>query len=44
MDTHFFQKNGMRELGWCSKYLLDRRSVNYHKEQQIFQKAEIVEF
>ena len=44
MDTHFFQKNGMREFGWSSKYLLDRRSVNYHKEQQIFQKAEIVEF
>ena len=19
MDTHFFQKNGLRELGWCSK-------------------------
>ena len=44
MDEHFFQKNGLRELGWCSKYMLDRRSVNYHKEKQIFKKTEIVEF
>ena len=44
MDAHFFQKNGLRELGWYSKYLLNRGSVNHHKEQQILQKAEIVEF
>ena len=44
MDAHFFKKNGLPELGWCSKYLLDRRSVNYHKEQHRFQKTEIVEF
>ena len=23
MDDYFFQENGLRELGWCSKYLLD---------------------
>ena len=39
----FFQKNGLRELRWCAKYLCDRRSVNYHKEQQLFKKTEIVE-
>ena len=44
MDEHFFQKNGLRELGWCSHYMLDRRSVNYDKEKQIFKKTEIVEF
>ena len=44
MDEHFFKKNGLRELGWCSKYLLDRRSVNYHKDKQEFKKTEIVEF
>ena len=44
MEEHFFQKNGLRELGWCSHYMLDRRSVNYDKEKQIFKKTEIVEF
>ena len=34
MDEHFFKKNGLRELGWCSRYLLDRRSLQYHKDQQ----------
>ena len=40
----WWKKNGLRELGWCSKYLLDRRSVNYLKDQQEFKKTEIVEF
>ena len=45
MDKHFFQKNGLRELFWCSNYMLDKRSVNYHKEEQVFKlKTEIVEF
>ena len=44
MDEHFFKKNGLRELGWCSNYMLDKRSVNYCKDQQVFKKTEIVEF
>ena len=44
MDEHFFQKNGLGELGWCSHYMLDRRSINYHKEKKIFKKTEIIEF
>ena len=44
MDEHFFKKNCLRELGWCSNYMLDKRSVNYDKEKQIFKKTEIVEF
>ena len=44
MDEHFFKKNGLRELGWCSKYLLYQRSVNYHKDKKEFKKTEIVEF
>ena len=44
MDTNFFPKNGLRELGWCSNNILDKRSVNYHKEEQIFKKTETVEF
>ena len=44
MDEHFFRKNDLRELDWCSNYMLNKRSVNYHKEEQIFKKTEIVEF
>ena len=44
MDEHFFQKNGLRELGWCRNYMLDRRSANYHEDKQVFKKTEIVEF
>ena len=36
------KKKWAGELGWCSKYLLERRSVNYHKDQQEFKKTEIV--
>ena len=43
MDEYFFQKNGLRGLRWCAKYLRDRRSVNNHREQQVFKKTEIVE-
>ena len=38
MDEHFFQNNDLRELGWCSHYMLDRRSYNYHKNKQFFKK------
>ena len=44
MNEHFFQNNGLRKLGWCSHYMLDRRSYNYHKNKQFFKKTEIVEF
>ena len=44
MDEHFFQNNGLRELGWCSHYMLDRRSYNYHENKRFFKKTEIVEF
>ena len=40
MDEYFFQKNGLRELVWCSNYMLDKRSVNYHKDEQICKKTE----
>ena len=38
MDGHFIQNNGLRELAWCSHYMLDRRSYNYHKNKQFFKK------
>ena len=44
MDEHFFQTNGLRELGWCSNYMLDRRSLNYYKDKQVFCKSEVTEF
>ena len=44
MDEHFFQKNGLREQSWCRNDMLDRRSVNYHEDKQVFKKTEIVEF
>ena len=30
MDKHFFEKGGLRKLSWCSNYILDRRTHNYH--------------
>ena len=44
MDEDFFQKNGLREIGCCTNYMLDRRSASYCKIQQVFKKTEIVEF
>ena len=44
IDEHFFQKNGLREIGWCAHDMLDRRSVNYSKAQQVFKKTEMVKF
>ena len=44
MDEYFFQKNDLRELGWRSNYMLDKRSVNYCKDQQVFKKNKTVEF
>ena len=44
MDEYFFQENGLQELGWCSKYLLDQRSSNCYKKKQVFKKTEIEEF
>ena len=38
MDELFLKKNGLRELGWCSVYLLDRTGVNYHKDKQELKK------
>ena len=43
MDEHFFQQNGLRELGWCSHYMFDRRTLNYHNHE-FLKKTEVVEF
>ena len=33
IKEHFFQANGLRQLGCCSKYMLDIRSLTYRKEK-----------
>ena len=38
MHEHFFQTNGLRQLGWSSHYMLDRRSLNYYKDNRFFGK------
>ena len=38
IDEHFSQRNGLRQLGWCSHYMLDRRSLNCCKDKEVFQK------
>ena len=32
MDQHFFQTNGLRQLGWCAYYMLDRTSLDYYNQ------------
>ena len=45
VDEHFFQTNGLRQLGWCGHYMLDMRGLKYCKKKtQIIQKTEITEF
>ena len=44
MDEHFFKTNGLRLLGWCSHYMLHRRSLNYCKDKEVFQKTEVTKF
>ena len=44
IEEHFFQANDLRQLGWCSNYMLDRRSLTYRKEQEVIQRTEVIEF
>ena len=46
MDEHSFQTYGLRQLGWCTHYMLDRRSLNYYNQdkKEILRKAEVTEF
>ena len=46
MDEHFFQTNGLRQLGWCAHYMLDRRSLNYYNQdrKERLQKTQVTEF
>ena len=45
MDEHFFQTNGLRQLGWCAHYMLDRRSLNYTEgKKELLRKNEVTEF
>ena len=45
MDEHFFQNNGLRQLGWCAHYMLDRRNLNYIEgKKELLRKTEVTEF
>ena len=44
LDEHFFQADGLHQLGWCSNYMLDKRFLNYPKGNGIIQKTEVIEF
>ena len=46
MDEHFFQTTGLRELGWCAHYILDRWSLHYYAEykKELLRKTEVTQF
>ena len=43
LDEHFFKDNGLLELGWCSRCMVDKRNINYLKGSKI-EKTSIVGF
>ena len=42
LDEHFFKGDGLLELGWCSRYVMDKRNINYPKGSKI-EKTPIVD-
>lgn len=44
LDIYFIHKKKLCEMGWCVRYVLDRRSINLKKDDQLIRKTEIVEF
>ena len=45
IDQHFFKVNGLRQLGWCAHFMLDRRSLNYYTSvEKLFRKTKVLNF
>ena len=44
MDEHVFEKDGLRKLGRCSNYILDRRTHSYHKNKELKKKLKLLNF
>ena len=44
IKQHFFCTNGLRQLGWCARYILDRRSLNYCGLRKSSRTNELTEF
>ena len=44
LDEHFFQADGLHQLGWCSNYMLDKRFLHYPKGNGIIHKTEVIKF
>ena len=34
LDGHFFKGNGLLELRWCSRYMMNKRNINYPKDSK----------
>lgn len=41
LDQQFFKGSGLLELGCCSRYMMDKRNINYPKGSK-FEKTSIV--
>ena len=35
MDRYFFEKNGLRELGWCEKYLIEYQLIFIRRDKYL---------
>ena len=44
MGEYFFQTNGLRQLGWCPHYMLDRRSLRHCKKNKKLEKLKLLNF
>ena len=43
MKSHFFCTNGLRQLGWCAHYMLDRRSLTYYSSKSSQQTTDLTD-
>ena len=43
LEKHFFRTDGLLKLEWCSNYMLDKRVLNYPKDNGI-PETQVVEF
>ena len=42
-DEHFAMKSILRQLGWCAQQLLQKRILNYKKEEELVKRVYLVE-
>ena len=44
IEQHFFCLDGLRQLGWCERYMLNSRSLHYYTSRQFLRYTELTEF